>query len=269
MSLTSEQAQQSKFNQPNIQYCKFCNKQCKNLNSLKQHECRCPQNPNRKDYDHLSRYIIKNRKGKTKENCKDIQKQVNTMQNKYKNGYVNPKKGQVGNWLGKHHTTESKRKISKSVSISRLRGYADGSITPAVGVGRGKYSYIIYNGTKYLLRSTYEFIYALYLGSLGITFEVESIRVPAAISNPYARTFISDFYIPQNNLVVEIKGIPSAKDFYIRKSFENAGYNFKEYFKKDIDRFKKVLSKKYDVANLLRQVKLGHNSKQYFIYTIK
>lgn len=28
-------------------YCKFCGKQCKNKNSLAQHECRCKNNPNR------------------------------------------------------------------------------------------------------------------------------------------------------------------------------------------------------------------------------
>ena len=27
--------------------CKYCNKLCKNKNSLAQHECRCPKNPNR------------------------------------------------------------------------------------------------------------------------------------------------------------------------------------------------------------------------------
>ena len=28
-------------------FCKHCDKQCKNLNSLHQHEIRCPSNPNR------------------------------------------------------------------------------------------------------------------------------------------------------------------------------------------------------------------------------
>lgn len=27
--------------------CKYCNKECKNKNSLAQHECRCKDNPNR------------------------------------------------------------------------------------------------------------------------------------------------------------------------------------------------------------------------------
>ena len=32
---------------PQTLYCKYCSKECKNLNSLKQHECRCKENPNR------------------------------------------------------------------------------------------------------------------------------------------------------------------------------------------------------------------------------
>ena len=42
-----EKAKSSKFLIENIQNCKFCGKECHNLNSLKQHECRCKQNPNR------------------------------------------------------------------------------------------------------------------------------------------------------------------------------------------------------------------------------
>ena len=68
-------------------YCKFCGKECKHKNSLVQHELRCKENPNRKAYNQFSKYIQENRKGKTKENCKEIAKQVNTMKEKYKNGY--------------------------------------------------------------------------------------------------------------------------------------------------------------------------------------
>lgn len=35
------------FNKQQILYCKFCNKECYSLNSLKQHEIKCKQNPNR------------------------------------------------------------------------------------------------------------------------------------------------------------------------------------------------------------------------------
>lgn len=35
------------FNKEQILYCKYCGKQCKSLNALKQHEIRCKQNPNK------------------------------------------------------------------------------------------------------------------------------------------------------------------------------------------------------------------------------
>lgn len=50
------------FNKPQILYCQYCKKECKNLNSLKQHECRCKENPNKIDLS----YIIGSHKSKTK-----------------------------------------------------------------------------------------------------------------------------------------------------------------------------------------------------------
>lgn len=44
------QSKESNFNKPQILYCQYCGKECKNLNSLKQHECRCALNPLRKAY---------------------------------------------------------------------------------------------------------------------------------------------------------------------------------------------------------------------------
>mgnify|MGYP001766121046 CR=1 FL=1 len=74
-------------------FCKYCHKQCKNLNSLKQHELRCKLNPDRKSFNSLSSYIQKEVKGKTKETSASIAKQVQTVRNKYAAGYVNPNKG--------------------------------------------------------------------------------------------------------------------------------------------------------------------------------
>ena len=51
------------FNKPQILYCKYCGKECKNLNSLKQHECRCKQNPNRIKITINSSYYSHHHKG--------------------------------------------------------------------------------------------------------------------------------------------------------------------------------------------------------------
>ena len=76
-------------------FCEFCGKQCKSLNSLKQHSTRCRENPNRKDYMNLAKYSTEYRKGQNANTCKDIAKQRKTLTNKYATGYISPN-------LGKH-----------------------------------------------------------------------------------------------------------------------------------------------------------------------
>lgn len=85
--------------------CKYCNKLCKNINSLKQHECRCKNNPDRSDYSKLTTYVTKNIRGKTAQNCEQIKKQSETLKAKYENGYVNPQKGKKNNfnYINKEH----------------------------------------------------------------------------------------------------------------------------------------------------------------------
>ena len=75
-------------------YCKFCNKECKNTNSLTQHELRCPNNPNRRDYLNLAKYSTEYRKGQNADTCIYIAKQRKTLLDKYANGYISPKLGE-------------------------------------------------------------------------------------------------------------------------------------------------------------------------------
>ena len=89
----SNSKQYQKLSQTFDLICQYCGKNCKNLNSLRQHEARCSKNPNRRDYDKITKYILDNRKGKTKQTCEEIVRQQNTMNNKYLHGYVKPNKG--------------------------------------------------------------------------------------------------------------------------------------------------------------------------------
>ena len=256
----------SKFNSPCEVYCQYCNKLCKNRNSLKQHECRCSNNPKRKSANNLSTYIINNRKGKNKYNCPDIAKQSESLKQKYADGYQSPMKGKPGTWIGRHHTEESKKKIGEGVSKSRIKGYAEGRISPAFGVGKGKYSSILYKDKKYTFRSTYEFIYALYLLTKGIEFNYENVRVPS-ISSKYSKTFICDFNI--GNKIVEIKGDDRlvGKQYDEKASFEAKGYEFIIYFEKDIAKFADELKDMgYDIDSLITKINEGHETRNYFVY---
>ena len=263
--LTSEKALQSEFNRQETLYCKYCHKECHSLNSLKQHEIRCKENPDRIYCNTLAEYSRKYKKGQTKETSEEIAKQANILLEKYRNGYVSPAKGKEGAFKGRKHSQETKDRIGKSVSISRLKGYAEGTITSAQGVGRGNYSYIKCFVKTYMLRSTYEFIYALYLLHNHIQFEMENIRVPAVRENRWAKTFICDFSI--GNKIVEIKGIPSGKDYCIRESFEASGYEFEELFYSDIEKIKDQLKEYYPIDELLDKIHQGHVDRNYFVYT--
>lgn len=264
----SNKGQKSDFNTFNILHCSYCNKECHSKNSLKQHECRCKNNPNRRAYAQLanSGLILK---GQTKETSARVAKATATLKEGYASGRITSwMKGKPGTFRGKHHTEYSKMQISRHTSISRKKGYASGTITPAAGVGRGKYSYIITSTHKYMLRSTYEFIFALYLLKIkNTTFELEAVRVPAARKNTYADTFLSDFSI--GNTVIEIKGIAGGKDSYIKESFEAAGYKFIELFHESINKLKiELINAGIDVNSLLKRVVEGHNSKKYFVYNL-
>lgn len=92
--------------------CKFCNKDCKNKNSLAQHELRCKLNPNRKSYTSFSEYVSKNRKGKTSETCEEIRRAQQSLINRYKNGYSSPLKGKKVSFEY-YYEKENKAEIQK------------------------------------------------------------------------------------------------------------------------------------------------------------
>ena len=92
--------------------CKYCGKECKNKNSLVQHEIRCKENPNKIE----SSFVKFNRdrehiwnKGLSKETDDRVLRQSNTIKNRYAAGEI------VCHFKGKKHSEESKRKTSESM----------------------------------------------------------------------------------------------------------------------------------------------------------
>lgn len=94
-------------------FCEFCGKQCKSLNSLNQHSTRCPENPNRKDYNKLGEYSHSNFRGQTKFTNDVIARVSKSIQAGYDSGRVIPyAKGKPSTFKGKHHSEETKQKLS-------------------------------------------------------------------------------------------------------------------------------------------------------------
>lgn len=103
-------------------FCKFCQKQCKNQNSLAQHQVRCKQNPNRITSNFLTEYVRQNVKGRTAADCPSIAKQSKTMKERYANGYVSPIKGvkRNFNYIYEEHNQEEFQKWIEYVNTLHL-----------------------------------------------------------------------------------------------------------------------------------------------------
>ena len=91
--------------------CQYCGKECKNKNSLCNHERLCSKNPNRQE---LIREGFNNQgrvawnKGLTKETSDSLKRASETLQRRYYSKEIIPF------WSGKTHTEETKEKISRA-----------------------------------------------------------------------------------------------------------------------------------------------------------
>lgn len=201
--------------------CLYCGKECKNKNSLAQHECRCKNNPN-----HYA-ITLKNEKPWNKGLTKEIDERV------LKNGesvkIAIRKKGSW--WLGKHHSEETKRKLS----LMHL-GNTNGN--------RSKKGY--YKGIW--CGSSYELAYLIYCLDNNINIK----RCEEYFEYQYKGSkhiYFPDFVV--NGVIVEIKGYYT-KLVDIKASAVNKPY--KIMYKKDLkgiidyveDKYGKDFIKLYD-----------------------
>ena len=157
--------------------CKFCQKECKSDNSLKNHERCCPVNENR---------VYKNGMlGKKGSNQFILAKQ---------NGNKIPEawnKGLPGTFTGKKHTLESKQRISEKLSVNNKGG-------------RSKW----YDVAGQRVQGTWE-------RDIAIKFEQLCIQWVKLKTNKdtlkykmggKVRSYTPDFYLPDYNMYVEVKG---------------------------------------------------------------
>ena len=153
--------------------CTYCGKSCKNDNSHRNHERLCPYNPNRHYVSHTIGATPWN-KGLTK----DTDYRVKEYADKHLNNT---------NWLGRHHSLDTRLKLSKCAG-----GYRHGS-------GHGKHG--VYKG--YRCDSSWELAYVIYNLEHDIKFERNRERFLYNLNGK------SHYYIPDfmcDGKYIEIKG---------------------------------------------------------------
>lgn len=95
--------------------CQFCGKECKNRNSLCNHERLCRLNPNRQQnvgFDNFNKSI---RAGKETVWNKGLTADTDERVNKCKNSLLDYYKNNKGSWSGRKHTDDEKRRIGDGV----------------------------------------------------------------------------------------------------------------------------------------------------------
>lgn len=194
--------------------CKYCDKICKNPNSLRNHERLCNSNPNKQHL--ISSFIAYNEKIKKNEIVK-----------KYKNHFDKAKKlglpipevsEKTKQKLSKHSTnrkwTEDQKKkhseIMKKVVEINPESYSKNNV-----VGRVKN--IEYNGVN--LKGSWEFIVAKWLDENKIIWEYESKFFIYEWNGE--KKYFPDFYLPEYDLFLEVKGYITDRDINKWKKISN------------------------------------------------
>lgn len=193
--------------------CKYCGRECKNDNSLRNHERLCKQNPNRQVLK--SNFIEYNKKRKelgikgenqyTKARKLGLPDPIISEETKQKLSKV---------WTGKHHTEETKQKISKGIKKA-IKEHPESYSSCNVN---GRVKNVIYNGIK--LDGKWELEVAKYLDKNNIKWERPNIGIEYEWNNKI-HLYFPDFYLLEYNTYIEVKGLIRERDYAKWKNINN------------------------------------------------
>ena len=183
--------------------CGFCHKECPNENSLRNHERLCKGNPNRQQ-SNLTEYFkpghVAWNKGLTKESDERVAQYGKTYSNRIKSG-------EITCWVTglSKETDERLQKLSQKVSNTIKNKVSKNEWHKSLG----KKKRIQYKDIW--LDSTWEAIVAKYLDDNNIDWIVPSISFEYELDGE-KHQYYPDFYLPQYNRYIEVKGYERRKD---------------------------------------------------------
>ena len=193
-----------------IQKCKYCGRECKNLHN---HEVHCHMNPNRISgksnwWLHPETRKNSNQFIKAKEENRKIEVSDET---RYKLG---------NSWRGKTLTNETKEKIKNTIKKNIENNNWHLSFS--------KSRTFEYKGIKF--QGSWEVEFAKYLDNKNVKWERPHKTYKYIFENENHR-YLPDFYLPEYNLYIEIKGYPTKRDFSKWEQFTD---NLDIYFGDDL-----------------------------------
>ena len=215
------------FNKEQILYCRFCNRKCKSLNSLKQHEKRCHSNPNRLIIDFSKRTL----ENATRKGINLGKKWINNgIQNKWvkpelvedylnngwKIGMTDEYKQKLSNAIKGKSSGKCKDPIKEEERKRKISESMKGNINWTFNKTRGNSKKGWYNGI--FCDSTWELAFVVYYKEHNLFIErcKESFKYNY---NNEEHKYFPDFVT--DNGIVEIKGRKNKKAIEKEKQFPN------------------------------------------------
>ena len=198
------------YNKKQKLYCKYCNKECTSLNSLKQHECRCKKNPNKllikgsdgHQFDNSNRVFI-NKNGQLKFIKKDrLEEYIN---DGWILGYTEEYKQKISNSLkgkstGKASTYEKEKLRRQKISETMKKNPLAGGYRKGSGVGKQGWYKDIY------CDSSWELAFVIYYKEHNLSIQRCKEKRKYIFENK-EHIYIPDFITDDG--IIEIKGYKS------------------------------------------------------------
>jgi hypothetical protein len=184
--------------------CKYCNKECKNANSLRNHERLCKQNPNRQEMTWMSRRREENNPNYGKKGTNDFTKaRALGLPDPIVSEETRKKISKAGK--GRRHTAETKERLSEIRSLYIEQKGSGGFLDV------GWYDVCNINNESFKVRGTWELKYAQWLNAHNILWN-RNISFKYQREDGVRRTYLPDFYLPATKEIKEVKGYFSPSD---------------------------------------------------------
>jgi hypothetical protein len=184
--------------------CTYCNKLCKNENSLRNHERLCKSNPNRQII--VSNFIGYNKKRKELSipvsnqfiKAKQLGLKVPVVSDETKTKLSIAAKGRrYSEEYKKQHSIRMKKAV-----LENPNSYSANNVS-------GRTPIIEYNG--FYLKGSWELIVAKYLDKLDIKWTNKIDGIPYEW-NGYEHLYFPDFYLTEYDMFIEVKGYERERD---------------------------------------------------------
>lgn len=181
-------------------YCRFCKKECKNDNSLRNHERLCPKNPDR-DISYITNRLNRTpwHKGLSKDIDERLKSRGEKLHNRYESGEL------IGSFKGRKHSQETIDKLSDIAIQNQYEQHF------------GSHKSYQYNETVFI--SSYEIKLAKSLDENNIKW-VKPERLPYIAKDNTKHNYTPDFYLPEYDVYLDPKN-----DYLIENINPTLGYN--------------------------------------------